>query len=96
MIRYEPIPCPSCGYLMDTSSPLDSTKPKDYSPDNGSIAICMKCGTILMFEIKDTSINLVLCPQSVLDEMKEHQTKEYLLLMRAQWMIQTDAHRLNR
>lgn len=43
--KWEPVTCPLCGMVMNGQAPVDDAG----MPDEGSVGICIYCGTVSVF-----------------------------------------------
>jgi len=86
--RHQLTPCPVCGYNIDAATRLGKRQDgKPYVPEDGSISLCAKCGTILRYLTNGQGFYLVECPQRILDEMRDNDRENFLLLKRAQTFV---------
>lgn len=57
--RHQPIECPTCGYRFDAASRLtDDPGAQAEAPDDGSVSICLACGSLGIFADGVTRLRL--------------------------------------
>jgi hypothetical protein len=71
--------CPFCGYLSEAAS-----TPGDKSPEPGSIAVCMSCASVLVF---DNDLLLRAMTQAEFADLHPDNRKEILLIQRGIRML---------
>lgn len=77
-----PQSCPKCKYRLEAHTPVESDN--DYTPEEGSLSVCLNCGEILTF---DADLKLRKTTQEELIELKENDNESYQLITKASYVI---------
>ena len=69
--------CPSCGHEIDAATDISD---EGNTPSNGDISICLYCGGINQYFIRDESLTIQEMTQSSLDELKNEDPKTWNMI----------------